>query len=232
MHLEYFYFAEEISLEDIRDADPILYTKLDFVCDDVEELGSTNVVELCPNGKDTVVNNKNRKEYVNLLIQYRLVTSIAQQTAHFSKGFADITTLSTKTSLFRSLDLEDLDQMLDGSGSAISVEDWKAHTDYNGYEESDPQISWFWEIVGSMSAKKKKMLLFFWTSIKYLPLDGFGGFDSKLSIYRSSKSCDHLPSAQTCFYIMRFPPYCSRGVMQDRLRVITQDHVGCSFGTW
>ncbi|KAM3337813.1 hypothetical protein P3S68_032138 [Capsicum galapagoense] len=278
MHLEYFSFAgrmialalmhkiqigvvfdrvfflqlagEEISLEDIRDADPILYNSckqildmdpetvdqdtlsLTFVCDDVEELGSNNVVELCPNGKGTVVTSKNRKEYVNLLIQYRLVTSIAQQTAHFSKGFADITTLSTKTSLFRSLDLEDLDQMLDGSGSAISVEDWKAHTDYNGYEESDPQISWFWEIVGSMSAKQKKMLLFFWTSIKYLPLDGFGGLDSRLSIYRSSKSCDHLPSAQTCFYIMRFPPYCSRDVMQDRLHVITQDHVGCSFGTW
>ncbi|KAM3289447.1 hypothetical protein P3S67_017735 [Capsicum chacoense] len=206
MHLEYFSFAEEISLEDIRDADPILYNSckqildmdpetvdqdtlsLTFVCDDVEELGSNNVVELCPNGKDTVVNSKNRKKYVNLLVQYRLVTSIAQQTAHFSKGFADITTLSTKTSLFRSLDLEDLDQMLDGSGSAISVEDWKAHTDYNGYGESDPQISWFWEIVGSMSAKKKKMLLLFCTSIK--------------------------------------------DVMQDRLRVITQDHVGCSFGTW
>ncbi|KAF3647338.1 putative 60S ribosomal protein L6-like [Capsicum annuum] len=278
MHLEYFSFAgrmialalmhkiqigvvfdrvfflqlagEEISLEDIRDADPILYNSckqildmdpetvdqdtlsLTFVCDEVEELGSNNVVELCPNGKDTVVTSKNRKEYVNLLIQYRLVTSIAQQTAHFSKGFADITTLSTKISLFRSLDLEDLDQMLDGSGSAISVEDWKAHTDYNGYEESDPQISWFWEIVGSMSAKKKKMLLFFWTSIKYLPLDGFGGLDSRLSIYRTSESCSHLPSARTCFYRICFPPYISKDVMLDRLSIITQDHVGCSFGTW
>ena len=31
---------------------------------------------------------------------------------------------------FRSLELEDLDWMLHGSESAISVEDWKAHTEY------------------------------------------------------------------------------------------------------
>ncbi|XP_060173534.1 E3 ubiquitin-protein ligase UPL5-like [Lycium barbarum] len=241
--------GEKISLEDIRDADPYLYSSckqilemdpemvdqdtlsLTFVCE-AEELGSRKMVELCPSGKDTVVNSKNRKEYVNLLIQHRLVTSIAQQIAHFSKGFADVTTSSLRTSLFRSLDLEDLDRMLDGSGSAISVEDWKAHTDYHSYNESDRQISWFWKIVGRMSAEQRKVLLFFWTSIKYLPLEGFGGLASRLSIYKTSESCDHLPSAQTCFYRMRFPPYRSMAVMRDRLHVITQEHVGCSFGTW
>uniref|UniRef100_M1DGG0 E3 ubiquitin-protein ligase UPL5 n=1 Tax=Solanum tuberosum TaxID=4113 RepID=M1DGG0_SOLTU len=32
---------------------------------------------------------------------------------------------------FLSLYLQDLDKMLDGSGTAISVDDWKAHTNYN-----------------------------------------------------------------------------------------------------
>ncbi|XP_055826818.1 E3 ubiquitin-protein ligase UPL5-like [Solanum dulcamara] len=239
--------GEEISLEDIRDADPSLYSSckqilemdpetvdqdilsLVFVCD-AEEFGSKITIELCPNGKDTVVNSKNRKEYVNLLIQHRFITSIAPQIAHFSQGFADITTLSIQTCLFRSLDLEDLDQMLDGSGSEISIEDWKAHTDYNGYEESDHQISWFWKIVECMSGEKRKALLFFWTSIKYLPLQGFGGLDSRLSICRTSESCELLPSAQTCFYQMRVPPYGTRALMQERLDMITQEHIGCSFG--
>lgn len=35
--------------------------------------------------------------------------------------------------------------MLDGHEGDISIEDWKTHTNYNGYEESDPQISWFWK---------------------------------------------------------------------------------------
>uniref|UniRef100_A0A0V0IDY6 HECT-type E3 ubiquitin transferase n=1 Tax=Solanum chacoense TaxID=4108 RepID=A0A0V0IDY6_SOLCH len=67
----------------------------------------------------------------------------------------------------------------------VSVEDWKEHTNYNGYKKDDPQISWFWEIVGSMSAEQRNVLLFFWTSIKSLHVEGFGGLDSKLHIYRT-----------------------------------------------
>ncbi|KAH0705182.1 hypothetical protein KY289_010258 [Solanum tuberosum] len=239
--------GEDISLEDIRDADPTLYSSCKQILEmdpktvdqdilsltfayDVEELGSRTTVELQPNGKDVVVNSKNRKEYVNLLIQHRFVTSIASQIAHFSQGFSDITTSSIKTSLFRSLYLEDLDKMLGGSGTAISVEDWKAHTDYNGYEENNHQISWFWKIVEGMSAEKKKALLFFWTSIRYLPLEGFRGLDSRLCISRTSESSENLPSAQTCFYLLRVPSYCNSVVMQDRIDMITQEHIGCSFG--
>ena len=108
---------------------------------DVEEMGSRRTIELCPNGKDILVKSKNRKHYVNLHIQHYFVMSIALQLARFSQGFSDVTTSSIKTFLFRSLYVEDLDKMLDGSGTDISVEDWKVHTYYNGYEENDHQIS-------------------------------------------------------------------------------------------
>ncbi|CAN4105989.1 unnamed protein product [Withania somnifera] len=242
--------GKSISLDDIRDADPFLYSSCKQILEmdpemvdqdtlgltfvrEVEELGSRKVVELCPNGKSTTVNSKNRKQYVELLIQHRFVTSIAEQVAHFAQGFADIIiTIRLQRSFFRSLDPEDLDSMLHGSETAVSVEDWKAHTDYNGYKESDPQISWFWKIVGCMSAEQRKVLLFFWTSIKYLPVEGFGGLASRLYIYKTRESYDRLPSSHTCFFRLCFPPYPSMDVMQDRLCVITQEHVGCSFGTW
>lgn len=156
--------GKSISLDDIRDADPFLYSSCKQILEmdpemvdqdtlgltfvrEVEELGSRKVVELCPNGKCTMVNSKNREQYVELLIQHRFVISIAEQVAHFAQGFADIiTTLRLQKSFFQSLDHEDLDSMLHGSETAVSVEDWKAHTDYNGYKESDPQISWFWKV--------------------------------------------------------------------------------------
>ncbi|MCD7462697.1 hypothetical protein HAX54_049129 [Datura stramonium] len=241
--------GKNISFEDIRDADPYLYSGckkilemdakmvdqdtlgLTFVCE-VEELGSRKVVELCPNGKDTIVNSENRDKYVNLLVRHRFVTSIAQQVAHFAQGFSDvITNQALRESFFRILDHQDLDWMLHGSKTAVSVEDWRAHTDYDGYKKSDPQISWFWEIVGHMSAEQRNVLLFFWTSIKSLPVEGFGGLASKLFIYRTSESHDCLPSSRTCFYRLCFPPYPSKDVMQNRLHIITQDHIGCSFGT-
>lgn len=248
--------GKNVSLEDICDADPVLYNSckklleldaelvdqdalsLTFVRE-VNELGTVKDVELCTGGKNISVTSKNRKDYVHLLIQHSFVTSVAEQVSHFTRGFADImnsadtnTRASLQKSFFESIELEDFDWMLHGSESVICVEDWKAHTKYNGFKETDPQILWFWKIVEEMSAEERQKLLFFWTSIKYLPVEGFCGLTSSLYIYRALESSDHLPSSHTCFYRLCFPPYPSKTITRDRLRLITQEHIGCSFGTW
>ncbi|KAK4439427.1 E3 ubiquitin-protein ligase UPL5 [Sesamum alatum] len=239
-----------ITLEDIRDADPFLYSSCKQILEmdseavdqdalgltfvhEIEELGTRKVVELCPGGRSMVVNSKNRRQYVDSLIQHRFVIAIAEQVAHFAQGFADIMSCRRlQRSFFQCLDPEDLDWMLHGSEREISVDDWKAHTEYHGFVENDVQISWFWKIVALMTREQKKVLLFFWTSIKYLPVEGFSGLASRLYIYKTSESADRLPSSHTCFYRLCFPAYPNITVMQDRLRIITQEHVGCSFGTW
>ncbi|KAG1326769.1 hypothetical protein COCNU_01G007030 [Cocos nucifera] len=91
---------------------------LHFFVREINELGSRRTIELCPKGKDIVVNSKNREEYVNLLIQHHFVTSISEQVTHFAQG---------------------------GSDSVINVKEWKAHTEYNGYKAKDRQICWFWK---------------------------------------------------------------------------------------
>ncbi|WMV09554.1 hypothetical protein MTR67_002939, partial [Solanum verrucosum] len=83
-----------VLLKDIRDADPFLYCSckkilnmdskivdqdvlsLTFVCE-VELLGSRREIELCPNGKDIILDSMIMEYYVNLIIQLRYVTSIA-----------------------------------------------------------------------------------------------------------------------------------------------------------
>ncbi|KAL2932303.1 E3 ubiquitin-protein ligase UPL5 [Bienertia sinuspersici] len=242
--------GRRVSLEDIRDADPCIYNSCkkilemdtDFVDSDalgltfvteVEELGTIKSVELCSGGKDIAVNSRNRRKYVDLIVQHHFVTSIADQVSSFAKGFRDILNYGVfHGTFFKSLELEDLDWMLHGSESEICVEDWMSHTEYNGYEKSDPQIVWFWEVVRNLSPEQRKTLLFFWTSIKYLPIEGFRGLASRLYIYKSSDPEDFLPSSHTCFYQLCIPPYPSRDVMRQRLLVITQQHVGCSFGTY
>ncbi|KAF8414199.1 hypothetical protein HHK36_002199 [Tetracentron sinense] len=153
-----------VCLEDVRDADPCLYNSCrkilemdaDFMDSDdlgltfvreIEELGSRRVVELCDGGKGMVVNSRNREEYVKLLIEHYFVTSISGQVARFAQGFADVLCDSKlQKFFFKSLELEDLDRMLHGSDRAICVNDWKAHTEYNGYKETDLQICWFWKV--------------------------------------------------------------------------------------
>ncbi|KAM3283465.1 E3 ubiquitin-protein ligase UPL5-like [Capsicum chacoense] len=132
-----------VSLQDIRDADPILYNSYKQILDmdpemvdqdvlgltfvtELEVLGSRKEIELCPNGKDTVMDSKNREVYVSLLIKHRFVTSIAEQVEYFAKGFEDLISPSRAQSFFRCLYLDDLDLML-GGRSDVSIELESAH---------------------------------------------------------------------------------------------------------
>lgn len=156
--------GSSISLEDIQDADPHLFRSCkqildmdpDFVDSDalgltfvkeVEELGSMRTAELCPGGSNKTVTSDNREEYVRLLIQHQFVESISNQVSAFAQGFSDILcNVRLQKFFFLGLELQDLDWMLFGLENIISVEDWKAHTDYSGYKGNDRQMVWFWEV--------------------------------------------------------------------------------------
>ncbi|XBH70759.1 hypothetical protein VPH35_098353 [Triticum aestivum] len=200
---------------------------------DVHTLGSRKTIELCKGGQDISVNISNREHYIDLLIKNIFVDSISDQLANFAKGFGDIlANPKLREVFFGCLDLEDFDRMLGGSNNTINLKDWRSHTQYNGYKEKDRHVNWFWKAVESMTVEQQRQLLFFWTSVKYLPSEGFGGLSSKLYIYKTTESADHLPSSHTCFYRLCLPTYPSLKVMQSQLQKITQEHVSCSFGTW
>ncbi|CDY21280.1 BnaC03g29640D [Brassica napus] len=240
---------QTISLEDIKDTDRVIYNSckqilemdpvffdsnaglgLNFVLE-TEELGKRETKELIKDGKSTAVDSKNREEYVKLLISERFVTSVSELVEKFSEGFSDILSVPIQ-SFFRHLDQEDFDGMLRGGENQISVDDWKAHTEYNGFKETDRQIDWFWKILRKMTEEERRSVLFFWTSNKFIPLEGFRGLSSKLYIYRLHEANDRLPTSHTCFYRLCLPKYPTMGLMEQRLRFITQDHVSSSFGKW
>ncbi|CAL5082050.1 unnamed protein product [Urochloa decumbens] len=240
--------GRSITLEDISVADPVKYASCKRILemsaaeiDDLyltfsrgaHELGTREIIDLCPGGQEISVNIRNREQYIDLLIKNTFVDSISAQLTHFTQGFADILVKpERRKEFFECLDLEDLDRLLGGSNDTINLQDWKSHTQYNGYKEKDRLITWFWKAVERMPMEQQRQLLFFWTSVKYLPSDGFGGLSSKLYIYKTSDSPDRLPSSQTCFYRLCLPPYTSLKMMESQLQKITQEHVSCSFGTW
>ncbi|CAO2173318.1 unnamed protein product [Urochloa humidicola] len=237
-----------VTLDDIAEADPSLHAsckkilemdptlvdsnalELTFVRED-EVLGSRTVTELFPGGKDVAVTSENRCKYIDLLIQDRFVNCTRRQLAYFAAGFRIMfDKWKPWTEFFASLDNEDFDQMLGGSKGAIDVSQWRAHTDYRGYKEKDRQIKWFWKALENMTVEQQGRLLFFWTSVKYLPSDGFSGLGCRLFIYRASSSRDNLPTSQTCFYHLHLPAYTSSNMMQSRLRMIVQEYVSSGFG--
>ncbi|KNZ63219.1 hypothetical protein VP01_11713g1, partial [Puccinia sorghi] len=55
-----------------------------------DNFGSTRIVGLNPGGQDITVTNKNKAEYVQLLVQSRLKVSIKEKIDAFKKGFDEI----------------------------------------------------------------------------------------------------------------------------------------------
>ncbi|KAI3857642.1 hypothetical protein MKW98_028906 [Papaver atlanticum] len=204
---------ENISLEDIKCADPIMYKSCkdilemdaDLVDSDVmgltfvreiEDFGSRKTVELCPGGMNIVVNSNNREQYVHLLIQHIFVKSISAKVANFARGFgAILCKQKVAKNFFQGIKLKGLDSVLRGSDKPICVKDWKAHTVYEDYRETDEQICWFWKVVEGMSMEQQREFLFFWCAVKYLPVYGFSGLGRPLTIYKTSSSDDYLPSS-------------------------------------
>eukprot|EP01018_Ginkgo_biloba_P006327 Gb_17176 [translate_table: standard] len=239
--------GKSISWEDVQDADPCVYSSCKKILDmdaefidsdalaltfvtEVEELGSRKVVELCTGGRDLVVSSKNRHQYVELLIQRRFVTAVAEQVKCFAQGFSDLLVNSTHQQFLRALEPEDMDLMLYGKDRDICVDDWKAHTEYHDYVESDDHITWFWQVVDGMTMEQRRRLLFFSTSVTHLPAEGFAGLTSKFHIHRAHTDLSWLPTAHTCFYQLVLPPYPCFEVMYERLHAITEGHIAEGFG--
>ncbi|ERN18300.1 hypothetical protein AMTRI_Chr10g5200 [Amborella trichopoda] len=240
--------GRSVSWEDVQDADPSMYSSCKRIMDmdpevldsdalgltfvtEVEEMGLHKVIELCPGGRGITVNSSNRQQYIEQLIQHRFVTSVSEQISHFSQGFADILCEpKLYKSFFQSLELKEFDLMLYGSDRPICVKEWKAHTEYHGYKETDDQIVWFWKVVEGMSVREQKMLLCFWTSTHQLPLEGFPGLPGNLQICKSHHGPNWLPTSHTCFYQLCLPIYPSLKIMRDRILAISQEHIAQSFG--
>ena len=85
----------------------------------------------------------------------------------------------------------------------IDVDEWRAATDYNGYQSSDSVIVWFWRALKSFNRDERAKVLSFATGTSRVPLGGFTELQGvqgvqKFSIHRAYGDPDRLPQAHTC----------------------------------
>jgi hypothetical protein len=112
----------------------------------------------------------------------------------------------------------------------VSLADWKAHTSYHEYAPTDAQITWFWQALESFPQERRRQLLFFATSVKYLPPTGFKGLPDRFHIFRGGDELELLPTSHTCFLQLVLPPYDSYEMMRQRLMIVSDAQVAESFG--
>jgi hypothetical protein len=134
------------------------------------------VRELKPGGENCEVTSDNLDEYILLLSQWHLGTSVERPLCRFLEGFYTV----MPPDLITVFDYAELEFVMCGS-QTVDVEDWKRHTDYagafnrDGYnsEHLHPVCVWFWEIVEELSETERMKLFQFTTGGSKVPAQGF-----------------------------------------------------------
>jgi len=117
----------------------------------------------------------------------------------------------------------ELQTLVGGDSSQISVPDLRAHSQYGGiYAIGDdglehPSIQLFWIVMEGFNDTDRKKVLKFVTSTPRAPLLGFRNLNPKFSIRDSGSDQTRLPSTSTCVNLLKLPIYRDEKVLRERL---------------
>ncbi|XP_051772759.1 E3 ubiquitin-protein ligase NEDD4-like isoform X13 [Ctenopharyngodon idella] len=230
--------GKQITLNDMESVDSEYYNSLKWIlendpteldlrfCIDEDNFGQTYQVDLKPSGSDMVVTNDNKKEYIDLVIQWRFVNRVQKQMNAFLEGFTELIPID----LIKIFDENELELLMCGLGD-VDVNDWRQHTVYkNGYCPNHPVIQWFWKAVLLMDAEKRIRLLQFVTGTSRVPMNGFaelyGSNGPQLFTIEQWGTPDKLPRAHTCFNRLDLPTYESFEDLREKLLMAVENAQG------
>ncbi|KAK6070254.1 E3 ubiquitin-protein ligase hulA [Seiridium cupressi] len=231
--------GKAVSLPDMEGVDSDFHRSLQWMLDndisggileqtfstEDERFGVMTVEDLKPGGRDIEVTNENKKEYVELMVKWRIEKRIAEQFQAFKDGFHEL----IPQDLINVFDEREL-ELLIGGIAEIDVDDWKKHTDYRGYTESDEVIQFFWQTIRSWDGEQKSRLLQFATGTSRIPVNGFkdlqGSDGPRRFTIEKAGEVGNLPKAHTCFNRLDLPPYKSLEALQQKLTIAVEETMG------
>ncbi|EDV29915.1 uncharacterized protein TRIADDRAFT_18936 [Trichoplax adhaerens] len=172
------------------------------------------IIELKPNGKNCVVNNDNKIEYLDLLAQQRLCKEIQEEKNAFLKGLNDL----IPDSLLSIFDENELELLICGT-CEYDINDLKLnHAVIGRTSEFEKILSWFWSTIANFTQQEMARLLQFVTGCSQLPPEGFSELSPKFQIVNAMVT-GTLPTAHTCFNELCLPIYDSLDDMQHSLLI-------------
>lgn len=223
-------------LPDLSTIDPQLFNNLMFLknfdgdcCDlcltftvTTDEFGGNKEVPLIPNGANVEVTNENKQRYIGLVAKHYVYDRVKEQSEAFTKGLRDVLDRSWLL-LFNEPELQVLiSGVAEGN---LDIEDMKANVQYvGGYSSMDLTVCRFWNVLSSLTPKQQSKLLRFVTGCERPPPLGFSSMNPPFTIQRVGTGGSllrgdgsRLPTASTCFNILKLPCYGSEKVLKDRL---------------
>ncbi|XP_032396195.1 probable E3 ubiquitin-protein ligase HERC1 isoform X7 [Etheostoma spectabile] len=169
------------------------------------------LVPIVPGGQNISLTFANRTEYVERALDYRL-HEIDSQVAAVREGMSTIIPVP----LLSLLTAQQLEQLICGLPE-VSVEMLKKLVRYRDITESHQLIGWFWQSLEEFTNEERVLFLRFVSGRSRLPSNP-ADITQKFQIIKVERPVNGLPTAQTCFFLFRLPPYTSQAILAERLR--------------
>ncbi|XP_071961734.1 E3 ubiquitin-protein ligase HECW2-like isoform X2 [Antedon mediterranea] len=195
---------------------------LTFTADE-EVFGQVVERELKTNGKNIPVTEKNKKEYIERIVKWRIERGVSEQTETLVRGFYEV----VDSKLISVFDAHELELVIAGTAEIDTV-DWRKNTEYRGgYQDHHHVIGWFWAAVEYFDNERRLRLLQFVTGTSSIPYEGFAALRGsngprKFCIEKWGKSTS-LPRAHTCFNRLDLPSYTSYAMLLEKLVIAVEE---------
>lgn len=190
------------------------------------------VVELCPGGAAREVTDANKAEYAELLVKYKLHLELEGQLQAFIRGFSDVIDPHDT----RLLSPAELSLLLSGRGD-IDLTDMRRHVRFTmGYTATSVTVLHLWKCLSEWDPADVSRLMQFITGAARCPPGGFASLDPPLTIQRvTGRSASrhaaavvdvahlNLPSASTCFNLLKLPDYEDADVLASKLLLAVRE---------
>ncbi|XP_034457870.1 probable E3 ubiquitin-protein ligase HERC1 isoform X1 [Hippoglossus hippoglossus] len=169
------------------------------------------LVPVVPGGQNISLTFANKTEYVERALDYRL-HEMDSQVAAVREGMSTIIPVPL-LSLLTALQLE---QLVCGLPE-VSVEMLKKLVRYRDITDSHELVGWFWKSLEEFTNEERVLFLRFVSGRSRLPSNP-ADIAQKFQIIKVDRPVNGLPTAQTCFFLLRLPPYTSQAILAERLR--------------
>lgn len=215
---------------------------------DEDILGEVITHDLIPGGRIVPVTNENKISYVYSLAHFRMRTQIKDQTAAFLRGFRSL----IRHEWIMLFSPSEMQKLISGDNGEVNVRELRRYTQYyGGFHDKHRVINWFWDVLeNEFNANEKKMFLKFVTACSKPPLMGFAHLRPPFSIRCTEVSDDEdrgdtlgsmlrgffsvhrrqqvtrLPTASTCFNMLKLPHYDRKSTLRDKLRYSMANNTG------
>ena len=223
--------GEGLSYLDFQDYDPTYFKTLKWILEndvavldldfsyETDHFGKLINKPLKENGKNIVVTNNNKEEYIKLLCYAKMADEIKPQIESFLEGLNDI----IPAELIKIFTSKELELMISGLPE-IDIEDLRKNTIYINYTKDSLVIKNFWLVLKEFNQNLKAGFLQFVTGTSKVPLEGFrtlkgmGGEIQKFQIHRAYDNTK-LPTSHTCMNQLDLPEYDGVEDLRKKLKV-------------